>query len=68
MEVASERRAAGGAARLYAGDFFLLSVGGAEKFGSSQFGEAVRCVHGTREAQAVMEKHDQRCPIWSTAR
>ena len=38
VEVASERRAAGGAARLFTGHILLLSARGAAKFSSSQLG------------------------------
>ena len=42
VEMASQRGAARGAARLDAGDELLLSIVGAEKFGSSEYGQTIR--------------------------
>ena len=46
VEVAGQRRASGRLAGFDAGDLFLLSIVGAEKFGSSEHGQTLRRVHG----------------------
>ena len=65
MEVASERRAAGGIARLFTADFFLLSAGVPRNSAHPNSAKLFVAFMTTREAQAVMEKHDHAlAPIW----
>ncbi len=60
MAVAGEGRAAGCGDGFDAGLAFLFSTWCAEELRTPQCVEAVRWFHGSREAQAILEKNDFR--------